>query len=216
MKKFLIILSVIILGAVIYFDFSDDNYEGKKIVPKEVATAAHEALSFYPKLDSVHIRFEFKDEIGNNFMQALPEVSTLFKDGSKRTYLVKMTRLMEVNGLDVPIDKIPHEVLVGWFAHELGHVMDYLNRGGFNMAWFGANYWMSEAFKVRAERRADMIAIRHDCAEELISTKEYILNNASLPEAYLEKIERLYLSPERVLEIVEEIKEDREEILETL
>ena len=215
MKKFFLTLSLLLVVGFFYFDFSSDNFGGKKVVPERVSVAINEALAFYPQLDSVHIRFEFKDEIGNNFMQALPDVSTVFKNATKRTYLVKMTREMEVNGEDIPIEKIPHDALVGWFAHELGHVMDYLDRGSGNMIWFGANYWLSEEFKIKAERRADMFAIRHDCADQIIATKEYILNNTSLPKTYIEKIESFYLSPERVLEIVEEIKEDREEISDT-
>ncbi|MFZ6051290.1 hypothetical protein [Halocola ammonii] len=212
MKKFLISILVILVIGFFYFDFSNDNFEGKKIIPERISSPVKEALTYYPQLDSVHIRFEFKDEIGNNFMQAMPDVSTVFKDPSKRTYLIKMTREMEVNGEDIPIEKIPRDVLLGWFAHELGHVMDYLDRGSGNMIWFGANYWLSEEFKIKAERRADIFAIEHDCADEIIATKEYILNNSSLPKSYLNKIESFYLSPERVLEIVEEIKEDREEI----
>lgn len=208
MKKFLISLFIVLIAGFFYFDFSDDNNGGEKVIPLQIETAAREALDNYPKLNDVNIRFEFKDQIGNNFMQALPEVSTLFKDAKKRTYLVRMTSEMEVDNAVIPVSEIPHEVLVGWFAHELGHVMDYLDRGWADMTWFGIKYWWSEEFKIEAERTADLFAIEHNCADQLICTKKYILNNSSLPAPYLQKIENFYLSPERVLEIVKEVEEE--------
>lgn len=185
--------------------------EGEKVIPTSVDSAAIEALSYYPELRDIHIEFVFKDEMGGAFMEAQPKLAGIFKDKENRGYVIKMTRKMVIDEEYIPVSKIPHDVLVGWFAHELGHVMDYLDRTGLEMVWFGIKYWTSEKFKSKAERDADIYAIEHGLSEEIIATKKFILNNSSLPDEYLAKIKRLYLSPVNVLEIVQELEDEQDD-----
>ena len=104
------------------------------------------------------------------------------------------------------MNHIPQNVLIGWLGHELGHVMDYHNRSGLNLIRFGMGYLFSESFVRKAEQRADRYAVRHGMKDYILETKNYILNHVGLSEKYKEKIKRLYVSPEQLLEFVNEEK----------
>ncbi len=180
----------------------------RKTVPDEVREAAIEALSHYPELEKVPIRFIFKERFQSSFMEAQPELISFIKNRKKRVYVIKMTRSMLFKKKNIPIEELPHKVLVGWIGHELGHIMDYRQRSSANMALFGLRYYLFDSYKAKAEREADLFAIRHGLADEIIATKKFILSNSSLPKYYIAKIERLYLSPAGVLELVKEIEEE--------
>jgi hypothetical protein len=182
-----------------------------KQIPEAIRDVALEALSHYPELEHTKIEFRFEDEIVNSFMQAQPKILSLFRSKKNRAYIIKITRHMEIDSNQIAIEEIPHEVLLGWLGHELGHIMDYTHKNGLEMAWFGFRYLTSEKAKIKAERRADIEALKHGMADEIIATKNFILRNASLPEVYKDKIRNYYISPEQVLEIVAELEKEEKD-----
>tara|TARA_R110000850_G_scaffold219328_1_gene344880 strand:+ start:55 stop:765 length:711 start_codon:yes stop_codon:yes gene_type:complete len=185
-----------------------DTIFTNKVIPQAIRAAAVEALSHYPELSETEIEFKFEDEIVNSFMQAQPKISTLFRSKKKRGYIIKITREMEIDSVAIPVEEIPYEVLLGWLGHELGHISDYSKKNGANMVWFGFTYLCFDKSKVKAERRADIEALKHGMADEIIATKNFILANTSLPEVYKDKIRKYYISPEQVLELVKEMEEE--------
>lgn len=139
-------------------------------------------------------------------MQAQPIIDYHFFDRSRRAYRIDMNNKMELEG-HFRMSELPEEVLVGWFAHELGHVMDYLDRGVLNMANFGLGYLFSAFSRKAAERRADLYAMRQGFTAELLATKKFILDHVSLPGAYKDAIRRYYLSPDELLALATMEKE---------
>ena len=182
------------------------NYTNK-VIPNSILEEAQKALSFYPELKDTNIEIKFKDNIKKSFMQAQPQFSSLFKKRSNRKYYIKIGKNFIIDGEEIEVSDIPSDVLVGWIGHELGHIIDYKNRSGFNLITFGMSYIVSKNFLMDAERAADTYAVNHGMADYILATKDFILGHAGLSEEYRERIKRLYLSPEEILEIVEEIKE---------
>ncbi|MTI22400.1 hypothetical protein E1176_15315 [Fulvivirga sp. RKSG066] len=179
-----------------------------KTVPASLSEEIKEALSYFPELWKTKIDFVFRDNIKNAVMQAQPRVRTLFKKKVARTYKIKISKFLKLGDQIKPIEEVPHDILVGWLAHELGHVMDYVDRSSFQMIGFGFNYLTSRAFLKNAELEADRYAISHGCADLIIKTKKYILNHEHLPEDYKARIDDLYLSPEEVRLMEEELNTD--------
>lgn len=130
-------------------------------------------------------------------MQAQPVVGTkgLFSS-IKRYKVVLSTFVKDTDSLRVA--DLPEEVLVGWFAHELGHLVDYERFSRFGMLRFGLRYLTSARFKQSAEHAADRVAISHGFHEEIIATKEFILCNDLMGEKYKAQIRRFYMSVEQV------------------
>lgn len=173
-----------------------------KTIPIEILDPVKEALKFFPELEEVDISFEFKEKISGAIMQAQPKVFSLIVDGKEsRKYRIKMTRYLDFGNEILPIEKVPYDALVGWIGHELGHIMDYINRSSVNMMRFGFKYWTSNKKVVEAEYTADSFAIECGMGHQILANKNYILNNEGFDDEYKDKIRNLYMSPEDIISL---------------
>jgi hypothetical protein len=185
-------------------DFAQD-------IPENIKEVTLKALSFYPKLKDVRIEFVFNENIRKSVMQAQPKFVTMFGSREKRTYIIKISHWFNLKGKSIPIHELPEDVLIGWIGHELGHIMDYLKRSAWSMILFGIGYLTSKSFIISAERVADTYAVNHGLGEYILATKDFILHEAGMSEAYIRKIQRLYLPPEEIIFLMENLPELREE-----
>jgi len=110
----------------------------------------------------------------------------------------------------MPVTEIPEEVIVGWIAHELGHIMDYEQRSNAGIIIFGYHYLFSSKYVKEAERVADTYAVERGLGKYLIATKRFILDHAEIPQVYKNKITRLYLSPDMIVELVKKLEEKKQ------
>ncbi len=60
------------------------------------------------------------------------------------------------------------------------------------------------------ERTADTYAIQHGMGDYILKTKNFILDNANLSEKYKQRIRKLYISPEEVMELINKNKVEEE------
>lgn len=188
-----------------------DQYKINKIIPKALENEILKALSFYPELRETHIDFVFKKSIKSSVMQAQPKVLSIF--GKHRGYNINISALFRLKTSAIPIHQLPPDIIVGWIGHELGHIMDYERRNMPGMIRFGVGYLFSSKYVRQAERVADTYAVNHGLGKYILQTKHFILNHANLSEKYKQKIARLYLSPDDIMEQVlklESSKMDKE------
>jgi len=183
-----------------------------KIIPQSIKKEALEALSFYPELYDTSIEFKFKDNIKKSTMQAQPRFTSFFKSKEKREYIILISRKIQIEGEKFTMDDIPSDVKVGWIGHELGHIMDYRDRTNVGMIIFGLKYLFSPLHIKEVERAADTYAIAHGMGDYILKTKNFILENANISEIYKQRIRELYISPEEVMELINEnkVKEEPE------
>lgn len=175
-----------------------------KIIPEYIKHEATKALSFYPELKDVPIEFKLTKKMSASVMKAQPKLLSLFKNKKNREYVILISRHFDIKKMELHTSYIPKEVLIGWLGHELGHIMDYHTRSSLNLIGFGLGYIFSNSYLRKAEQTADKYAIRHNMKDYILATKNYILNHTELSDRYKEKIKRLYVSPEQVLEFVNE------------
>lgn len=180
------------------------DFNRKKKIPSEIKIVTLRALSFYPELMNVKIEFKFQENIRKSVMQAQPKFTTMHRSGRKRTYIVKISRWFSLMGKKIYLHDLPKKVLIGWIGHELGHVMDYLRRDAWSMTLFGIGYISSKSFIMSAERFADTYAVNHGLGDYILATKNFILHQAGMPESYIKKINKLYLPPEEIIEMIEQ------------
>jgi len=179
-----------------------------KIVPDAIWRETYIALSHYPELKDTPIEFKFKKKIQKSFMQAQPKASGLLKNKKNRSYFVMISEHIKIDDEVFDVKNVPSEVLIGWIGHELGHIMDYRERSGLNMVWFGIKYLTSKRYIQEAERAADTYAVNHGLGKYIIATKNFILNHAQLADSYKARIKKLYLSQEEIMTLIDEIDED--------
>lgn len=185
-------------------------YQNNKQIPSVIKQHILQALSFYPELWETVIRFIFKRNIRSSVMQAQPVFSTLLGPRKKRRYRINISTNFRLINCDMPITQIPEVVMVGWIAHELGHIMDYEHRSNAGITLFGYRYLFSPAYVKEAERVADTYAVERGLGEYIIATKRFILDHAQIPQAYKNKIARLYLSPDVIVELVKKLEEKKQ------
>src|SRR5690606_16904904 len=74
---------------------------------------------------------------------------------------------------------------------------------------FGLSYVFSRTYIKKAEIEADTYAVNHGLGRYIIATKSFILDHAELPQTYKNKIARLYLSPDDIVEQVRKLEEEK-------
>ncbi|MGM0377142.1 MAG: hypothetical protein ACQEQ0_10225 [Bacteroidota bacterium] len=181
----------------------NEPFSHRKKIPRVLRSSILKALSFYPELKDVKIDFEFNENIRKSIMQAQPRYITMYGSRKWRSYLVKISRNLTVKGEVIPIEDIPVEVMIGWIGHELGHITDYLQKNNWALFLFGIGYYTSKSFITSAERVADTYAINHGLGDYILATKDFILHKAGFSETYIQRIEKLYLSPEEIMDLIE-------------
>ena len=182
-------------------------YQGNKIIPESILEEAKTALSYYPELEKVGIEFQYKDNIEKSFMQAQPQFGNLFKGKNNRKYNIFISSRFLIEGEEFSMGDIPSDVIVGWLGHELGHIMDYRDKSAAGLMIFGLRYVTSDNYIKEAESAADVYAVNNGMADYILATKDFILNNSSLSDEYKKRIARLYLSPEEIIVLVNEMEE---------
>jgi hypothetical protein len=181
------------------------NKQIPAVLKKNVLTA----LSFYPELVNTPIRFVFKQKLKSSVMQAQPVFGTLLSRRTNRAYQINISVLFKLTHTAIPIHQLPDAIMIGWVGHELGHIMDYERRSNLGLIGFGFSYVTSAAYVKKVEQLADQYAVNHGLGQYLIETKRFILNHAELPQAYKDKIARLYVSPEEIVEQVRKLEEKK-------
>lgn len=179
-----------------------------KIVPDTIWREAYIALSHYPELKNTPIEFRFKKNIKKSFMQAQPKISGLFKKRKNRSYLILINEEFSIEDETFNISMVPSDVLIGWIGHELGHIMDYRERSALDLIWFGIKYITSNNYIREAERTADTYAVNHGLGENIIATKDFILNHSKLSDTYKDRIHDLYLSQEEIMVLIDEVHQE--------
>ncbi|MFD1162352.1 hypothetical protein [Hwangdonia seohaensis] len=171
-------------------------------IPESIYNEAKTALSYYPDLIDINIEIKFKKHIKKSTMQARPSFGSFFRSKKHRKYLILISETFKISDKEFLTKHIESDILIGWIGHELGHIMDYQNRSKLNLIGFGLKYLFSENYIVEAERAADTYAVNHGMADYILKTKDFILNNADISNIYKKRIKRYYLSPEEIMELV--------------
>ena len=175
----------------------------QQIIPNSISKEILTALSYYPELKDTPIKFKFKKNIKKSTMQAQPTFGSFFRTRKNRRYVILISETFKISDKTFLTKHIPSDILIGWIGHELGHIIDYSNRSKLNLIWFGINYVLSDTHIIEAERAADTYAVQHNMEAYILKTKDFILNNADVEEAYKLRIKKYYLSPEEIMNIID-------------
>ena len=183
------------------------KFKHNKQIPKIIEQPVLTALSYFPELKNTSIRFVFKKNINGSVMQAQPVLGSIFKGPGERTYQINISALFKLKHTAEPIHLLPDNIMIGWIGHELGHIRDYEQRGKLSLIGFGLTYVFSKKYRRLGELTADTYAVESGLGKYIIETKNFILDHAELPQAYKDKIARIYLSPDEIVEQVRKLEE---------
>ncbi|PHN06381.1 hypothetical protein [Flavilitoribacter nigricans] len=182
------------------------NITFESIKSEFVRNAFLKAYAPYKILDP-HPIIVRRKPVSDTTMRAQPVINFDFWNRKKRHYRIDISNHTELEQ-HVPIPDLPEEVLVGWFAHELGHIVDYQHRSAFGMIRFGLGYLLMPTFRIGAERQADIYAIDRGFGNTLLATKTFILEQSTLPDHYKKRIQKYYMSPDEIATLLNEQDSD--------
>ncbi len=95
------------------------------------------------------------------------------------------------------LDCVPLNAQIGVLGHELGHIIDYQNKGTFGIIKTGIGYLFNNT-KSKLEKKVDWIAVNHGLKKELVAYISYILNESNAPENYKNYKKKIYYSPQQL------------------
>ncbi len=167
----------------------------KNVEDEKIKESFLEVLRRYEILHDYEITLEQR-YLKRSTMQAQPILGVRGLFGGVKKYKIVLATF--VKDSEDRVDELSSDVLTGWFAHELGHLVDYEKYSQMGMMRYGIRYLTSKKFKKAAEHSADMIAIENGFHQEIIAAKRYILDHEFLTENYKSNIRRYYMSVEDV------------------
>lgn len=171
------------------------NYGMNKTIPPALELECLTSLQFFPELKDVHILFRFGK--ASTTMSSRPTLESLMKHRKKRLYIVTVNQ-DGASKLGLTWNELSFNETVGWFGHELGHILHYSQKSNGGILWMGYKYSFAR-YKRKMERFTDQIVIQHNLGFALYDGTEYTLNCSEATKAYKNKSKRFYLKPDEIL-----------------
>lgn len=156
----------------------------------------------YPEIKNVSVDLVFTKN-KRHMMWARPRIGSFF--AKKMKYIVFVSSDTMYSGF---IDTLSTDAILGWYAHELGHVVDDEHRGRFGTIWMGIQYLFFSKGRTRIEYRADKIAIEHGYGCELLASVN--ISRKHLPAWKRKQVERFYLKRAQLEELIKVCEQRKE------
>jgi hypothetical protein len=170
------------------------KYSLNKEIPKKYEKEILNALSRYPELRKVHIKFVLV-ETGPVPYSTKPVLASCLLPKRKREYIVSILEKATYPESEALFEKLTERMRIGVIGHELYHVIQY-HFGRFSLLRTVTSF-LIRAFRKKLERAADRGAIQHGFGKQLLEHARYI---RSIP-GYLQKrpsIQTDYLKPSEI------------------
>lgn len=190
------------------------NQYGKfKSIPKEIEKPVLVALSYFPELQDIQIKFVVRKKKAP--LLTRPEFfSALFKQPHKRTYLIVISSQTLDHLKEIEFSRLSFNAQVGVLGHELTHVTDFTQRG--NIGLLGITFGnLSNRWVDRFEYHTDRKTIDHGLGFQLLSWSNSVRNKKlikfytgaeDLTDEELFKLEKLgrerYMRPDTIKDII--------------
>lgn len=181
-----------------------ERFGKNKSVPDSLQLPFYIALSRYPELYDNKIVVE--GSIMFNTMQARPAKKSIFSRASNRTYKIFINnRKGKYKGINLA--KMNFNTRIGFFGHELAHLLSYKYKNSLELVGMGAKYIFSKKYKRYTERQTDMETIQRGLGFALYESKRLILygNNTGITPEYRRNARRNYMTDIEVLENIRRI-----------
>lgn len=183
-----------------YLDSLAGLYGVEGAVPESYRTPFLIAISAYPELQGVPIHFEEGDL--KTSMAAQPVPSSLFGPRGERRYRILVDTL-DPGSEGKLFSELPFDARIGIMAHELAHVLDYVDRDIGGLLQYGLRY-VFEGSRKALEARTDRIAVDRGFGWQLLAFKAHLREKAELAPSYLAYKEKIYLSAEDLRGLLQE------------
>ena len=178
------------------------EYGKNKELPEGYELQALLALSHYPELRDIKIKFVLNDV--DIAISSRPHWTGVFKGAKKRTYLVVIDTEREGPRPSLILKNQPFNAQVGILGHELAHTVYYLNRSFFGVS--GDGFCQLTRCRVNFERNTDLRLIDYGLGWQRFDHSMF-LRTSNIPDAEIAfnavGASGAYMSPRELLENME-------------
>lgn len=179
-----------------------DEFGSHKRIPALYEGQILEALSHFPELRNVYIKFRIRPSLAT--AKTKPDFTSMFLPKGKRRYIVTISNSTSDTLKPLLLENLPYGAQVGLLGHELSHVTDFSKKSSYNNLRDACGH-LSAAYIDRLEYHSDMIAIEHGLGKYLQAWSSYIRHTyhvkywrgADYAKKFKDHIER-YMNPETI------------------
>ena len=170
-------------------------YGNNKKFADEFIEPALIALSYFPELKDINIKFKYSKEATT--MAARPIPLSVF---SNRKYVILINNKKNFEG--ILLENVPFNAQIGIIGHELTHIVKYNNYNfwgilGAYFRYFGKNH------KPLFEKEVDRATIKRGLGWQLYDWAKYSLSrDNSASEDYIEFKRNTYMEPDEIKEVI--------------
>ncbi len=162
------------------------------------STSFYAALSAYPELKNISV--QFRERNIKTTMQCRPKTFSVLRKPGKRKFLMVFNR-NRGKSRGVPIEKLSFNARVGLFAHEIAHIVDYLQMSSGQTIGLGFRY-LSKKGKIALEHKIDRIVIWKGFGAQILEYAREVLQNDSITEDYRQRRMHIYLEPSEIKQLI--------------
>lgn len=175
------------------------EFGAKKEIPAHLEAQTLIALSFYPELKDVAIRFKYSDL--KTTMAARPTLPSAFRD-NRRVYTIYIDALC-AHQHGILLDQVPFNAQIGLIGHELAHIKYYEQLNSFQVMKLAAVYLLDKQ-KEKYEKFTDDLTIRQGLGWQLWQWSQFVHYESNASADYRAYKAQFYLKPEEIAERIGE------------
>ncbi len=147
----------------------------------------------YKELDNTDIRLRFFP-LFYATMEARPSALDFVIDHKKdkRKFIIMINTSEHYREYAFPLYDVSDEILDGWLAHELGHIVFYQTLSHHKLALIPFRFMFDKKYKKFIESGADTLAEQHGFKQALHKGIELRLNDPNTSDEYKARLRRFY------------------------
>lgn len=130
------------------------------------------ALSYFPELRHIHIRFKYKT--AHSPLATRPTFPGLLFKKSKRRFTITISDHTVDKLEPILLKQMDFNAQIGVIGHELSHVADFTRRNILSLAGSGIGHIFSSHYIDRFEFRTDSICIAHGLGYQLLAWSTFV------------------------------------------
>ncbi len=147
------------------------QYGVHKQLPPGYEKEALEALSHFPELKKVHIRFRIKKSFAT--LKTRPSFLSVFLPKGHRSYIITISNKTTAPLMPLMFMHLNASARTGVIGHELSHVLDFSAKNAWQCFKVAVGH-LSPRYLDRFEYNTDMICIQHGLGKDLEAWSSYI------------------------------------------
>ncbi|MFN3403748.1 MAG: hypothetical protein ACK40G_06610 [Cytophagaceae bacterium] len=182
-------------------DSLNELYGKNKELPKGYELQALIALSHYPQLKDIPIKFIVHPAYIP--LTSKPALLSIFRKKDKWYYIITISSSSSPNMDNILLKNLSFNAQVGVLGHELAHTVFYLDKDWSDILSLGINY-LIPYFRGQFEKDTDRRAVRYGLGWQLYDYSSYV---RALPDMkpHTEWVDQYYLSPERIIAYMKKV-----------